>query len=423
MRKWFLLVCVLTVMAAGALDAANWPQWRGPELNGSSPETDLPTEFGPDRNVAWKAALPGRGGCTPIVWEDRVFISAQDGDKKTWAMCLSVEDGSVMWKHQVGTGFTNRQGNTACSPSPVTNGEWVVFFYGNGDLVAFDMAGKEMWSRNLQEDHGEWEYLWNYGASGLLHDGKLYIPVLHGNMKSGPPDKPRSYLLCVDPKTGEDLWKHMRPSDAGYECKQAYTTPIPITHEGKTQILIHGADHVTGHSPKDGHELWRSPTYNPGDSKWYRTVSSPVYADGMVLVSAARGNGLFAIEPGTEEWAWTERRGSPDVPTALVYKNDFYVLADKSKRLLRIEPQTGEMLEECQLGGRSMIQASPTGADGRIYCMNMNGKAFVVDARDKMEVIHAVEMGGRGCRSTISVSNGKLFIRAQDTLYCVGKKG
>ena len=417
---------VLAAVAAAAL-AENWPQWRGPLLNGSTEETHLPTKIGPAQGVAWRAKLPGGSGSTPIVWEDRIFVSAQDRARQTWAVCLSREGGRELWKRPIAKGFGNRQGNTGASPSPITDGRSVWFYYGTGDLLAFDMDGKQRWRRNIQEDHGKFEILWDYGASALLHGGKLFVPVIHGAYGRGRRrggDKPggKSYLLCVDPATGRDVWKHARPSDAPAEAMQAYTTPIPHAGPGGTQILVTGADHITAHDPRTGREIWRSPTYNPKKDRNYRTVVSPVVCGEVVVAAAPRGGDLFGGPLGGRRWAWTHRRNSPDVPTPLSYKGRFYVLVGSSKTLLCIEPESGKILGQCKLSGKAVFQASPTGADGKIYCINMRGEAYVCSAEDSPKVLHRADFGARDVRSTISVSNGQLFVRADDTLYCIGKK-
>lgn len=422
MKRLFALTvfAVLLVALSVPIEAANWPQWRGPRLNGSSPETDLPTEFGPEQNLAWSVDLPGAGGSTPIIWKDRIFLSAQDEDRRTYAVCLSTADGSILWKHHVGQGYQNRRLQTACTPSAVTDGEKVWFLYGNGDLAAFDLQGNELWQRDLEKAHGEWEIRWDYGSSPLLWKGRLYIPVLHGDYTKERPPQPRAYLLCVDPETGNDLWKHMRPSDADWEAKQAYSTPIPLPREDGDQILIVGGDHLTGHDATTGRELWRSPTYNPRKMKYFPIVASPAVADGMVVICAPRGSGLYASKPNTNDWAWKLDRTAGFSPTPTVWNDDFYVLDDQSRQLYRIEPRTGQVVDKCQIGGRAMLHPSPTAADGKIYCLDNGGHLAVVSANKPMKVLHEASFGGQKNRATIAVAGGNLYIRTRGKLYCIG---
>ena len=420
MRRLHLLTAaVLVISCSSVIHAANWPQWRGPSLDGSSPETGLPAEFGPNQNIAWSAELPGRGGATPIVWGSRVFISAQDEDETTYALALSAEDGRILWKHRVGNGSTNSRGQTACTPSPVTDGERVYFLYSNGDLLAFDMDGEKLWGRDLHEDHGEWEIRWGYGSSPLLWRGNLYITVIHGDYRKKAPEQARSYLLCVDPETGEDRWKHMRPSPADWEAKQAYSTPIPLDRGNTQQLIVAGGEHVTGHDPSTGRELWRSPTFNPRDMKYFPLVASPVVADGKVLICAPRGSNLYGIRYGSSEWAWRQKRRAGFSPTPAAYRGRVYVLDDQRRRLLLVEPKTGKIIDECELPGRGALHPSPSAADGKIYCIDGRGRVMVVSAEKPLEVLHTAQFEGRKVRSTITISGGRLFIRVNDTLHCI----
>jgi len=428
-------LCACLVLLASGAAAENWPQWRGPLFNGSTTETGLPTKFSPSENVAWTADLPGAGGSTPIVWDDSVFITAQEAQsRKLWAVCLNRSDGTVRWRKAMGTGFANRQGNTGASPSAITDGKTVWFYFGTGELAAFDFRGTEIWRRNISKDHGPFEILWDYGATGLLHAGKLYVPVIHGAIRRGGRRRGgpapsgqggKSFLLCVEPATGRDVWKRPRPSAAPFEAKQAYTTPIPCELGGRKMILVTGADHVTAHDAASGKELWRSPTYNPRKDRNYRTVVSPVVAGGMVMACPPRGaQRLYgaAIGQAAEAWAWEKRAPSPDVCTPLFYRGRLFVLAGIRKKMLCLDPKTGGTIWEGDLETRSIFQASPTGADGKIYCLSMKGEAVVLSAGDRLDVLHRASMGGSGVRSTIAAAGGQLFLRTDTKLYCIGKR-
>ena len=341
----------LVVIMAGVVHGENWSQWRGPYFNGSSSETNLPGTWSKTQNVVWIATLPGGGGSTPIIRGDSVFISSQDGDGKTWAVGLNRNDGSVRWKRPIGKGFNNRQGNTAASPSPIADGKNAYFLYGSGDFVGYSKEGKQLWKRNITEDHGEYEILWNYGSTGLLLEDKIYVPVIHGHHRNTAQDK--SYILCVDPKTGKDLWKRDRHTEAQYESKQAYTTPYPLAVSGQTNIYITGGDYITVHDPKTGKVLYRSETHNPNNIRYGRTVVSPVSVDGVILQPAPRGGSIYAARLGDKgqisKWLWIMRHNSPDVCTPLVYRGKFYILNGVAKKLLCVEPRNGKVLGECDL--------------------------------------------------------------------------
>ena len=427
MRKYQAVWLFLAVAAAVPAGAENWPQWRGPFFNGSTTEKDLPVKWSKTENVAWKAQLPGIGGATPIIWGDRVFISAMEAKaKRSWAVCLSRADGKILWKHQIGGGFTNRQGNTAASASAITDGKSVWFFFGTGDFVAFDMNGRQIWRRDITADHGQFEMLWKFGATPLLYKGRLYLAVLHGHHRRLTVAK--SYLLCIDPATGKDLWKHIRYTEAKAESKQAYTTPYPFEGPKGLRIVVVGGDRMTAHDPDTGKEIWRSMSYNPQKDRWLRTVPSAVAAAGVVWVGGPKGEPMFAVKAGgtgrltAADNAWLEKKNSPDVCTPAVYGGRFYILDGRLKVILCKDPKTGKTFWKGKLGGLRAFQASPTAADGKIYCMRLDGEVVILAAGDEFKVLNRINMEGKNCQATIVPAGGQLFVRVDDVLYCIGRR-
>src|SRR5688500_2864413 len=175
----FLLACALSPAA----NAENWPQWRGPHFNGAGDAAGLPDKIDKDANVAWTASMLGPSAGTPIVWGERVFVSSLDSkSKKLLAMCLSRKNGKVLWSKETGEGSRMSGNNNMASPSPITDGKHAWFHYGTGDTACFDMAGKQVWARNIVKDHGSFNYMHIYGSSPLLYEGRLYIQVIHRDM-------------------------------------------------------------------------------------------------------------------------------------------------------------------------------------------------------------------------------------------------
>ncbi len=430
-----LFACALALLPLSTR-AENWPQWRGPFFNGASSEKDLPVEFSRTSNVKWVAPLPGTSAATPIIWEDHVFVSSLEERTKTLhALALDRASGKFLWDQEVAVGYGHDDKSNFASPSPVTDGKVVVFLYGNGEVAAFDFAGKKLWSRNLEKDYGQFAYQWTYGASPTLYDGKLFLQVLqrdepvHGRGRSeGPID---SYLLAVEPQTGKSLWKHTRQSEAHMESHEAYSTPIPFQHNGRTELLVTGGDSVTGHSLKDGEELWRWGTWNPTRITHWRLVTSPVAGGGVVVVCAPKGSPIYACKAGAKgrqddavlAWKSSDREVTSDVSTPLFYKGRFYVLKGEQRpSISRVEPATGKVEWSGELDSRIKIEASPTGADDKIYFQNFRGEVFVVAAGDQFKVLKTIPMGDEGddqLRSSIAVSQGELFIRTGHKLYCV----
>lgn len=432
-----LMVATLALFAE-ASTAADWPNWRGPANNGSTTETGLPTTFSKTENVKWAAAMPGPAASTPVVWQDRVFVSSIDTSTKSLiALCLKRSDGSELWRKEIGLGVSRDNRSNFASPSPVTDGTRVIFFYGNGDLVSFDLNGGEQWRRSITKDYGEFAFQWTFSTSPVLYDGKLYLQVLQRDVPvngRGRTDGPNeSYLLALAPDTGKELWRHIRPADARAESLEAFTTPVPFEYQGRKELLIAGGDCITGHDPQTGKELWRWGTWNPNRITHWRLVPSPVGAGPVVLACAPKGDPVYAVKAGlsgtltNSDLAWISqaREVSTDVATPLYYEGSIYLLNTDRKMLHRIEPATGKVLWSGELPSRSKLETSPLGADGRIYMMNHDGIVFVAKAGgDQFELLHQTDLsdeGDRELRSSIIAAHGHLFVRTGQKLYCFGK--
>jgi outer membrane protein assembly factor BamB len=436
--KTISAVLSLLILAVYASRAENWPHWRGPTFDGSSTEKNLPATFSKTEKVRWMAEMPGPSAATPVIWGDYVFVSSIDEKTKTLrALGLKQKNGEVLWNHEVGAGYGFDNRSNFASPSPVTDGKTVVFLYGNGDLAAFDFAGTKLWARNLQKDYGQFAYQWTYGASPTIYDGKLFVQVLHRNepvhgrgRTDGPID---SYLLALEPQTGKEIWKAVRPSDAHMESHEAYSTPIPFEHEGRAEMLVVGGDSLTGHSLKDGAEFWRWGTWNPTRITHWRLVPSPVAGGGVVLACAPKGSPVYAFKAGAKggvqtdsvlAWKSHDREVSSDVATPVFYKGRFYVLDGDRRTIARVEPATGKVDWIGDLQSRVDVQSSPTAGDDKIYFQDWHGDVFVVAAAEEFKLIHKAAMGDEGDdlnRSSIAIAHGALFIRTGHKLYCVGQ--
>lgn len=428
----------VVLLIASLAEAGDWPQWRGPYFNGSTDERDLPTTWSQTENVAWSAELPSAAASTPIIWKDRVFLSGADAANDTLqAMCFDRANGKRLWQHDVGRGIRRDPRSTFAAPSAVTDGQIVVFFYGNGELVGFDLDGERRWARNIQKDYGAFAFLWTFSSSPTLHGGKLYLPVIQRDVpvrERGPRDEGiESFLLAMDPQTGETLWRQVRPSEAVRESREAFTTPIPFEHEGTVQLLLAGGDVLTAHHPATGKELWRWGTWNPSRITHWRLVPSPVTGGGVILACAPKGDPIYAVKAGGTgllddaalAWVTDEvREVSADVPTPAYYDGDFFVLNDLRRCISRVEPRTGKVKWSVATPGRDKYEASPLAADGKIYLINFAGQVTVMKAENG-EVLSQIPMDqpadGEVVRASIVAAHGQLFIHTTRKLYCVGK--
>lgn len=419
----------------GAALAENWPQWRGPFYNGSTTETHLPVEWSKTQNVLWVTPLPGYSGATPVVWQDSVFVSSPDAQKNLLLVCIDRNSGQVRWQKIVSDGDQEKGRNNMASPSPVTDGHSVFLLVGTGKLAAFDFAGKELWRRDLAKDYGRFSINWLYGSSPMLYRGKLYVEVLQQNpIPDGYPqamdDKPQreSFLLCLDPATGKNLWRQLRPSDALSEGQEAYTTPIPCENGGHSEIIVVGANYVTAHNSETGAEIWRCAGLNDRHEMYWRIVPSPVVANGMIIACGPKRDPVLGIKDGGQglvtdsHLAWRFKEYTADCVTPLFYQNKLFVLDGDRQVLTCLDPQTGRKLWQGNLGVREIFRASPTGADGRLYCLGEAGTAVVVSAGDEFKILSTIAMGESPVRSSIAVAQRELFIRTAKNLYCIGAK-
>ena len=446
MTKSLLLLSAALIISSHA-SAGNWPNWRGPNQDGSSPEKGLPEKFSKTEGVKWSAPLPGMAASCPIVHGDHVFLTAPVAGEKLVGVCYDAKTGSERWRKEIASGSKWDSYSNLANPSPTTDGERVVFLFSNAQLACFTMDGKEIWTRDLTKTHGAFGTQWTYGSSPLLHGGRLYIQVLQRNevfdfqgVRKGTEGKDMSsYLLALDPKNGEDMWKVIRPSTSEVETLESFSTPVIVKHDGKEQMLVTGGDVITGHDPATGKELWRWGNWNQDQNKYLRLVPSAVAGDGVALVCAPKKRPAFGVKLGLSgtlsdsDLAWTSNPDevTSDVSTPVFYEGHFYVLDSDRKAIACVEPKSGKVLWRGELPSKAKIEASPVAADGKIYAVNFWGEVFVIKATpQKYELLHTAAMGDgsqqtkgseASVRATIAIANGCLYIRAQEKLYCVGK--
>jgi outer membrane protein assembly factor BamB len=418
MSKRTLAILILLFSAASFGYADNWPQWRGPTMNGVSLEKNLPLRWTTEENIVWKLALPGLSGSTPIIWRDRVFLNVAEGsDLYLW--CIDRKTGTLAWKKLLGSGNVKMRKQNMSSPSPVTDGKSVYVMTGTGVFKGFDFSGKELWSRDLQREYGAFGLQWGYASSPLLADNALYIQVLHG-MKTDDP----SYVMRVDKTNGKTIWKVDRPTDAIRESPDSYTTPALLRYGKTTELVVTGGDCVTGHDLATGKELWRANGLNPDNNPAYRIVASPVVFN-EIIYAPTRVRPLLALKAGgrgdvtTSHLLWSTLNG-PDVPTPLTDGQYFYVVNDRGI-MWCLDAKTGAEIYGEQRLKPGAYSGSPVLADGKIYVTNEDGVTSVVRAGPKFEVLAENTLNDY-CLSSPAISAGQIFIRTSQNLYCVGKK-
>jgi outer membrane protein assembly factor BamB len=305
------------------------------------------------------------------------------------------------------------------SPSPVTDGRSVWVMTGTGILKAFDFDGKELWARDLQKEYGRFGLNWGYGSSPLLVDDSLYIQVVHGMHTQAA-----SYVLRIDKATGRTVWKVDRPTTARYESKDSYATPALVRLGTASEIVVSGADVVTGYEPATGRELWRAEGLNPDRDGSARVVASPTVVGDMIF-APSRERPLIAVRAGgrgdvtRSHVVWTLNDGT-DVPTPVSDGTYLYLINDRGI-MSAIDAKSGKAVYGRQRLPSGTYSASPVLADGRIYVTNEDGMTSVVKAGPAFEILSRNNLD-EYTLSSPAVSEGQIFIRTEAFLYCIGQR-
>ncbi len=413
-----MLICLLAVFVlVDNSFAGNWHRWRGPNNDGISQATEAPIHWSQTENVQWRLPLPGEAASTPVVWEDKIFLTSADGNTLV-LMCISTK-GKELWKRTIARGnqvVRRGEGNSA-APSPTTDGEHVWAFFGTGDLVCYDFQGNEVWHTNIAERYGKFNLYFVMASTPLLDKDRLYMHLIHSNAW---------LVLALDKMTGAEIWKHQRDSDATEECEHAYTSPILYRDAEREYLVVHGADYVTAHSLEDGSEIWRCGDLNPKASYNYslRFVASPVATQGLIVVPSAKNGPVVGIDPAAQgdvtnsKWQrWKLRQGTPDVPSPVIHDGLVYLCRENGD-LICLDAETGEQLYR-ERTHRHRHRASPVYANGYIYLTSRDGVITVVKAGREFEIVASNAMDEVIAASPVIIDQ-TLYLRSYQALYAIG---
>ena len=432
-----LLFCLHNLLSAQAQE--HWPQFRGPESRGIASGPNLPDRWSATENVAWKTDVPGRGWSSPVVWGERVFLTTavNSGELETpkkglyfggnrpeprevqldyKVLCLDLASGRKLWEQSVHQGPAKSPihlKNSYASETPVTDGERVYASFGNQGLYCLDRDGKLVWSRPF-EPHAT-RNGWGTSASPVLHGDRLY--VVNDN-------DDESYLLCLDKRTGQDVWRVVRDE------KSNWATPFLWQNDRRTEIVTPGTGKVRSYD-LEGKLLW-----------WFTgmstiTIATPYADQGLLYVSSGYINDihrpLYALRPGASgdislgpdqtsngSVAWCQPKAAPYNPTTLVYDGRLYVLYDRAF-LACFQALTGAPVYERQRLPQGMyFTASPWAYGGKVFCLDEDGVTFVVRAGDKFELLHTNQLTDDDmCMATPAMVGDRLLIRTSQRVYCV----
>ncbi len=412
MNRLFLAIIFVIVACPFAFSQTPWPSWRGPNGNGTALPGKYSTSWSEDKGIVWKVALPGRGASTPIVIGENVFVTlGKDGINTL--LCINKE-GKTVWEKPFGMERAGKNAKASGSnSSPVTDGKSIYVYFKSGDLACVSQSGEVVWTLNIQEKYGPDSLWWDLGTSPVLTDNSIVIAV----MQTGP-----SFLVSLDKSTGREIWKADRWLDVNQEANQAYTTPtVAKLKEGDALVTV-GADHVTAHAVSDGKLLWKLGGFNPENNGYFRSISSPLAIDGLVICPYARGNTLTALRtdvdlPDDKRTAWITRMGS-DVPTPTISNGRLILLGDKGM-VYCLKPDSGETIWSQQLPkSNRQYSSSPVAANGNIYCVREDGMTFVLADASEPKIVSENRLEGNIVATPVFANDG-IYIRSFESLYCI----
>ncbi len=424
LRHLFLfLAVVLSVSGSDRVFAENWPQFRGETAQGLSNEKNLPVAWSGTEQVLWKTPISGEAWSSPVVWGDRIFLTTAVGEKgiaSCRVLCLDRVSGQIVWDKELFTQEIKRKEdrNSYATPTPATDGERVYAVFCDGSVAALDYQGAVVWTNR---DFRHFSYH-GIGASPILWEGLLIMPY---DVSSDGADKAvgwikpwdGAFVLALDKKTGEVRWKAKRGLS-----RIAHTSPCVWTDpkDGRATLISGAGDVLQGFDLKTGDRLWSS--QNAG----YSIVPSPVVGDGLVFTATGYGGPestrAFRLG-GTGDLqetllVWEQKPGSPKVPS-FVYASPYLYSVDDNGQATCFKGATGEVVWKQRLGGT--FSASPVFADGKVYFLSDKGETTVVEAGPEFKVVAKNALNEK-CQASMAVSEGRLFIRGEKNLYCIGSK-
>lgn len=410
-----LLALLFALLAVPTLRGDNWPQWRGPLGTGISTEKSVPLEWsaqrGQEKNIAWSIKLPGPGNSTPVVWKDRVLVTCASPDgRERGTYCFDRKTGEELWKQVVtfeGEEPTHDT-NPACSASPATDGEVVVVWHGSAGARAYDLEGKELWKRDL----GRFEHIWGNAASPVIYKDLVIL-----NLGPGL----NAAVVALDRKSGDEAWRKEFPgmkSEKVDEYRGSWSTPV-IYNDGQRDVaLLNLPEALRAIDPTTGDEIWSC----RGPSKLFYT--SPIVSGDTIIAMcgfhgpamAVRGGGQGDVTETHRLWLHTERNPQR-VGSGVAVDGKVYILNDDGVAWC-IDAATGEVHWKERLGRGAW--GSAIVAAGRIYVTDQSGTTYVVEPNaSELKVLAKNPLDGKTVRASPAVSEGQIFLRSYERLYCI----
>jgi outer membrane protein assembly factor BamB len=413
MNRSFKLAALLLFASMGTIAQAateeNWSWFRGPDGLAHSAQVGLPVKWDAS-SVAWKTPLKGRGQSSPIFWGDRIFLtSAVDEGKQRLVICIDARDGKILWEQTAWTGTPEKshEKNGWATATCCTDGQYVYASFGKAGVHCYMAEGKHGWSEQLGE------------FLSKTHRGTAASPMLAGNLLIVNGDSESDHVLFgLDKLTGKIVWKSDRPEWEGY------STPVLLTVGDHQELVLNGEKFIAGYDPATGKELWECKSFAG------RGEPVPAIGDGVVYVVNGLPGDFYAVRPGgsgdvtATRMVWhTARRGGRDSSSPLLVNGNLLVV-NMAGIGTCYDAATGKELWKQRLLGP--LTASPFAAEGHAYLLFENGESLVIDPGPQYKEIAHNTVGateGEIFRASPVPCHGRLLMRSDRMLYCVGPKG
>lgn len=415
------VLILLTSPAGGTAwaGAPDWPAFRGAAGNGITDAANVPTEWSADKNIAWRADVPGDCNGSPIVSAGRVFVTSADRDGQNRTLhCFAAEDGRERWSRTVKFGkvLPTHETNLYAGTTPAADGQRVVVWHASAGLHCYDMEGVELWQRQL----GEFRHLWGYGTSPVLHDGRV---LLH----SGP--GAQVFVMALHPETGETLWKFDEPVEGNGESNAAgkymgsWSTPVIVRQADQQVVVCSMATRVIGLDFASGELLWSCDGIR-GDRGDLCYTSPVIAGDICVAMGGYQGPALGVRMQGrgdiTEQSRlWRKAEGNPQrIGSGVVVDGLIYQLNAGPNTVQCVDPQTGEIKWQARAPGAAHW-GSVVYAEGLLFSTDQKGNTLLFRPNpEKFERV-AVNALNEPTNATPAIVDGQIFIRTFGHLYCI----
>lgn len=468
------LAPVLILISAAPIGAADlekdWPQWRGPDASGAvkpGNQVSPPVTWSETENIHWKVEIPGAGSSTPIVLNNRVYISTAvktdrikegatpaadeadadaersdarrqrngDGDERRgrrggfgsrgrgrgrssapanyydfMVIAYDRADGKEVWRTTLTSQVPHEAGhdtNTFASASPLTDGERLYVSFGSRGIYCLDMEGNVVWEKNLGQMETRAEF--GEGSSPAVHDGTLVVPWDHEG---------ESFIVALDAQSGTEKWRVARDE------RTTWATPLITEYQGQTQVITNGTNRVRSYDLQSGELIWEcgGQTENP--------IPSPVrFGDNVIVMSGFRGNAIYSIPLSAEgdvtegdSVNWSVQEDAPYVPSPVLYRGQIYVVKSNSQTVFSRDAETGELVfGPKRLPDISSIYASPVAADENVYFTGRDGTTVVLRHGATFEVVSTNPLDDK-IDASAAIVGDQIFLRGRSHLYCISEQ-